>query len=353
MNLCDINHFMLAIYSVSSYYVVIKGYDMQKREPPTSYLYRLLSGLQYDAMPHESMVFCWTKLVAFQDKVALALFKKFSVKHWPPDWRPIEYFFRVLNDAERQADTRAMATFIVARACDVVVVNGERTMQDIIYEHSFKAEFDMLELLNERHHDALLRKWLLILVGRMWDDHDACYKKAERSNYIETVLEFAKTDPDPEVRAAAIYAIGTYIGCSPTHSTEAEPESQMCKPAILNNASEVAQLLNDACFVVRREIVYSLGLFLARYIAVMSQIRREFQKVQNRPGRDKYDARANQAGPIEPIDVVKESCWFTMHPTSKIAEAVARLAMDPQGEVQRPAEQLFDRIFNPNRLMGK
>ena len=34
-----------------------------------SYLYRLLSGLQYDAMPHESMVFCWTKLVAFQDKV--------------------------------------------------------------------------------------------------------------------------------------------------------------------------------------------------------------------------------------------------------------------------------------------
>ena len=56
----------------------------------------------------------------------------------------------------------------------------------------------------------------------------------------------------------------------------------MCKPAILNNASEVAQLLNDACFIVRREIVYSLGLFLARYIVVMTQIRREFEKFKNR-----------------------------------------------------------------------
>ena len=58
-------------------------------------------------------------------------------------------------------------------------------------------------------------------------------------------------------------------------------------------------------------------------------------------------------GAIEPIHVVKEGrAWFTMHPTSKIAEAVARLAMDPQAEVQRPAGQLFDRIFNPSRLMG-
>ena len=59
-------------------------------------------------------------------------------------------------------------------------------------------------------------------------------------------------------------------------------EEKMCKPAILNNASEVAQLLNDACFIVRREIVYSLGLFLARYIVVMTQIRREFEKFKNR-----------------------------------------------------------------------
>ena len=76
--------------------------------------------------------------------VALALFKQFPAKHWHPDWRPIEYFFRVLNDSDRQSDTRAMATFIVSRACDVVTVSSQntqerRTMQDIIYDHCFKA----------------------------------------------------------------------------------------------------------------------------------------------------------------------------------------------------------------------
>ena len=80
----------------------------------------------------------------------------------------------------------------------------------------------MLDLLNEKNTDPVLRKWLLILIGRMWDDHEECYKLCERCNYIETVIEFAKTDPDPEVRAAAIYAIGTYIGCTPDSRIQEE-----------------------------------------------------------------------------------------------------------------------------------
>lgn len=333
----------------------------------TSYLHRLLSGLPYEQMEHESMVFCWTKLIAFQDRIAPTLFKKSPNRPFKQnrprvqDWRPIEYFFSVLNDQDRQSETRAMATFIIARACEterLSAVGDDKSMHDIIYDYCFKVKREYIsddfvyELLNEKCKDPVLRKWILVLIGRMWDDHQECYKMSERCNYIETVIEFAKQDEDPEVRAAAIYAVGTYIGCT----GEADEETN-CKPAILNFASEVAQLINDACFVVRREIVYSIDLFLARYVDVMNQIRREFSKVQNRPsgprgGPVTPQPALNSEKPIEPVDVLKKQLErFTMHPTSKIAEAIARLAMDPQIEVNRPAVSLFDRIFNPSRLM--
>ena len=55
---------------------------------------------------------------------------------------------------------------------------------------------------------------MLILIGRMWEEfpHAICHAK-RGGNYVENVLKFAKEDKDPEVRTAAIYAIGTYLGC--------------------------------------------------------------------------------------------------------------------------------------------
>ena len=131
-------------------------------------------------------------------------------------------------------------------------------MQEIVFQHAYKREeyTAPVKLLREdfppHQGDPLFRKWLLILIGRMWDDFEPCFSYCDKANYIEGIIEFAKEDKDPEVRAAAIYAIGTYIGCSLDESTASAVVS------LSHVAARVADLKADACFLVRKEIVYSL-----------------------------------------------------------------------------------------------
>ena len=86
----------------------------------------------------------------------------------------------------------------------------------------------------------------MILLGRMWDDYQPCFGHCERNGYIENILEFAQHDFDPEVRAAAIYAIGTYIGC--VGMDQSEPNIFR----LVEHASAIAKLNKDACFLVRK-----------------------------------------------------------------------------------------------------
>ena len=74
---------------------------------------RLLDGLAYSKQPHFWMVFIWTKLIVFQNKVVGNLWR-------PRDQKdkknksfivPMEYFFQVLFDPHRETLIRAMVTF--------------------------------------------------------------------------------------------------------------------------------------------------------------------------------------------------------------------------------------------------
>ena len=77
-------------------------------------------------------------------------------------------------------------------------------------------------------------------------------------------MEFAQDDHDPEVRAAAIYAIGTYIGC--VGMDQSEPNIFR----LVEHASAIAKLNKDACFLVRKEIVYSIQLIIGEKYTICS-----------------------------------------------------------------------------------
>ena len=84
---------------------------------PNSYLMRLLDGLKYGAMPHFWMVFIWTKLIAFQNKITPNLWQATPPRH--PQQNPIErkrimeYFFKVLNDSDQEKLIRAQGILII------------------------------------------------------------------------------------------------------------------------------------------------------------------------------------------------------------------------------------------------
>lgn len=76
---------------------------------------RLLDGLAYSKQPHFWMVFIWTKLIVFQNKVVGNLWR-------PRDQKdkknksfivPMEYFFQVLFDPHRETLIRAMVSFFL------------------------------------------------------------------------------------------------------------------------------------------------------------------------------------------------------------------------------------------------
>lgn len=220
--------------------------------------------------------------------------------------------------------------------------------------------------------DSLLRKWLLILIGRMWDDFPEAIFHAHRGGYIENVIAFAKEDEDPEVRTAAIYAIGTYMGCTLDAIDEDVRSGKLqtdCIDAktncykLIKIASEIATLIDDACWLVRKEIVYSLQLFIAQYQTI---IIRDFQKIiptkpvvgNRRPSLVTNPRMMNHnkttmqpyipAGGVEPrtyLGLLKHFGLVFENPVHIIAIAIVRLAMDPNQEVSRPAHDLFDAVF--------
>jgi hypothetical protein len=46
--------------------------------------------------------------------------------------------------------------------------------------------------------DPLLRKWLLILTGRIWEDYPYAFQRAFRGDYVEPIImDFLREDKDP------------------------------------------------------------------------------------------------------------------------------------------------------------
>ena len=93
------------------YYILLSSYHTSYSEQ-NSYLMRLLDGLAYSKQPHFWMVFIWTKLIVFQNKVVGNLWR-------PRDQKdkknksfivPMEYFFQVLFDPHRETLIRAMVS---------------------------------------------------------------------------------------------------------------------------------------------------------------------------------------------------------------------------------------------------
>ena len=65
-----------------------------------------------------------------------------------------------------------------------------------------------LEHLNDP--EPVLRQWTTIALGRVWDNYEPGRWRGARDNAPEKLFELLK-DEVPEVRAAAVFALGTFV----------------------------------------------------------------------------------------------------------------------------------------------
>ncbi|XP_055245479.1 regulatory-associated protein of mTOR isoform X2 [Gorilla gorilla gorilla] len=200
------------------------------------YVLKLLQSSARELRP--LLVFIWAKILAVDSSCQADLVKDNGHK----------YFLSVLADPYMPAEHRTMTAFILA-----VIVNSYNTGQEACLQGNLIAI--CLEQLNDPH--PLLRQWVAICLGRIWQNFDSARWCGVRDSAHEKLYSLL-SDPIPEVRCAAVFALGTFVGNSAErtdHSTTIDH----------NVAMMLAQLVSDGSPMVRKELVVALSHLVVQY----------------------------------------------------------------------------------------
>uniref|UniRef100_A0A671Q785 Raptor N-terminal CASPase-like domain-containing protein n=1 Tax=Sinocyclocheilus anshuiensis TaxID=1608454 RepID=A0A671Q785_9TELE len=141
------------------------------------YVLKLLQSSARELRP--LLVFIWAKILAVDSSCQADLVKDNGHK----------YFLSVLADPYMPAEHRTMAVFILA-----VIVNKYNTGQEACLQGNLIAI--CLEQLNDPH--PLLRQWVAICLGRIWQNFDSARWCGVRDSAHEKLYSLL-SDPIPEV----------------------------------------------------------------------------------------------------------------------------------------------------------
>uniref|UniRef100_H3B7T1 Regulatory associated protein of MTOR complex 1 n=1 Tax=Latimeria chalumnae TaxID=7897 RepID=H3B7T1_LATCH len=235
------------------------------------YVLKLLQSSARELRP--LLVFIWAKILAVDSSCQADLVKDNGHK----------YFLSVLADPYMPAEHRTMTAFILA-----VIVNSYNTGQEACLQGNLIAI--CLEQLNDPH--PLLRQWVAICLGRIWQNFDSARWCGVRDSAHEKLYSLL-SDPIPEVRCAAVFALGTFVGNSAErtdHSTTIDH----------NVAMMLAQLINDGGPVVRKELVVALSHLVVQYESNFCTVALQFmEEEKNYPLPS--PASITEAGNLTPV----------------------------------------------------
>lgn len=153
------------------------------------YVLKLLQSSARELRP--LLVFIWAKILAVDNTCQADLVRDHGHK----------YFLLVLQDTTISSEHRTQAAFVLA-----CIVNEFRDGQEAAVQGS------LISICLEQLGDPCprLRQWVAICLGRLWDRYEKARWTGVRDSAHEKLYTLLE-DECPEVRAAAVYALGTYI----------------------------------------------------------------------------------------------------------------------------------------------
>jgi regulator-associated protein of mTOR len=183
------------------------------------------------------LVFIWTKLLSLDKSCQLDLVKD----------NGHNYFLQVLSSQTVPPDQRAQAAFVLT-----CVANRCRPGQSACLASGLLRV--ALTQINESN--ALLRRWCLLCLAKLWEAYDDAKYAAIEVAAHERVCGLL-TDAVPEVRAAAVYALATFFGGGAGDDKRRNIE--------LNLGLTVPVVINDGSQLVRAELVHALAALVQCY----------------------------------------------------------------------------------------
>ncbi|KAJ8681855.1 hypothetical protein QAD02_017647 [Eretmocerus hayati] len=194
------------------------------------YVLKLLQSNAKELRP--LLVFIWAKILAVDNTCQTDLVRDSGHK----------YFLAVLQDTSIKSEHRTLAAFILAS-----IVNNYPPGQEVALQGSLVSI--CLEQLGDPN--PLLRQWLCLCLARLWQNYDKarwCGVRDIAHEKLYTLLQ----DPVPEVRAASVYALGTFINSVTKRSEHANNIDQAIAMMLINTVT------HDMCPLVRKELVVAL-----------------------------------------------------------------------------------------------
>ncbi|GAB0100210.1 regulatory-associated protein of mTOR [Sergentomyia squamirostris] len=211
------------------------------------YVLKLLQSSAKELRP--LIVFIWTKILAVDSTCQVDLVRDQGHK----------YFLSILQDTSMSSEHRTQSAFVLA--CIV-----HKYPQGQIYAH--QGSLISICLLEIGNSNWMLRQWLAICLGQLWQDYDAARWSGSRDLAYEKLQPLLE-DPVPEVRTAAVFALGTFISSVKKRSEHANNIDRQIAMTLLSKVG------NDMSPMVRMELVAALQwmvlLFQKQFTSVYLQ----------------------------------------------------------------------------------
>ncbi|KZF19270.1 WD-repeat protein Mip1 [Xylona heveae TC161] len=205
------------------------------------YVLKLLQSAAQELKP--VMVFIWARILAVDQSCQTDLLKD----------NGYQYFISILNPTSgipvgNASEHRAMCAFIVAMFCkgfrqgQAVCLGPE--LIDACLRHLSDVE------------NPLLRQWSCLCISMLWVDFPEAKWVGIRCLAHQRLCEMA-LDPVPEVRAAMLHALTSFLGIPDLTDQVAQIEESI--------ASTISVMTTDGNSMVRRELLVFFSTFVKRY----------------------------------------------------------------------------------------
>ncbi|SLM34846.1 torc1 growth control complex subunit kog1 [Lasallia pustulata] len=205
------------------------------------YVLKLLQSAAQELKP--VMIFIWARILAVDRSCQTDLLKD----------NGYQYFVTVLHPQSgipvgNASEHRAMSAFIVAMFC-----------KDFHQGQVVCLSPDLIEACLNHLKDGenpLLRQWSCLCISTLWADFPDAKWAGIRALAHQKLCEMA-LDPVPEVRAAALHALTSFIGIPDLTEQVAQIEESI--------ASTILVMTSDGNSMVRKELLVFFSTFVKRY----------------------------------------------------------------------------------------
>ncbi|KAK4342647.1 hypothetical protein RND71_038463 [Anisodus tanguticus] len=199
------------------------------------------------------LVFIWTKILALDKSCQVDLVKDGGHT----------YFIRFLDSVEAYPEQRAMAAFVLA-----VIVDGHRRGQEACTEAGLIhvcLKHLQGSMPNDAQTEPLFLQWLCLCLGKLWEDFTEAQVSGVQAD-APAIFVPLLSEPQPEVRAAAVFALGTLLDVGFDSARDGVGGDEDChdEEKVSTEVSIIKSLLSvasDGSPLVRAEVAAALACF--------------------------------------------------------------------------------------------